>query len=159
MRHQEDGVGFADHPVPHLNVTSMPVGQPCPHHGHAQLGIVGMVELPVWTQHIIVTDNPNLPYICTASDHLPSTLIDVVHLLSHKCCEASAAHGAGLSHREGEELPNTPHGEAVGAETLPGAMKPSPPGQKSQDSAQEYRKRGALGDTPALFLESRSSGK
>lgn len=47
MCHQENGIGFADHPMPHLNVPSMPVGQPRPHHSHAQLGIVGVVELPV----------------------------------------------------------------------------------------------------------------
>lgn len=52
MSHQEDGVGFADHPVPHLDVTSVPVGQACPHHGHAQLGIVGVVELPAEAQNI-----------------------------------------------------------------------------------------------------------
>ena len=49
MCDQEDGISFADHAMPHLNVASMPVGQPCPHDGHAQLGIVGMVQLPVGT--------------------------------------------------------------------------------------------------------------
>lgn len=103
MGHQENGVGFADHPVPYLDVTSMPVGQPCPHHSHPQLGIIGVVELPVGTQQIIVTDNPNLPYLCTASDNLPSTLIDLVHLLSPQHREASVAHGAGTEpQRRGE---------------------------------------------------------
>lgn len=49
MCDQEDGISFADHAMPHFNVASMPVGQPCPHDGHAQLGIVVMVQLPVGT--------------------------------------------------------------------------------------------------------------
>lgn len=95
MCHQENGIGFADHPVPHLNVPSMPVGQPRPHHGHAQLGIVGVVELPVGTEQIIVQKNPNLPDRCTAFDSSPCTLIDSVQLLSHQHREASKARRAG----------------------------------------------------------------
>ena len=55
MCDQENGIGFADHPVPHFNVTSMPVGQPSPHHSHAQLGIIGVVELPIGAYKIIIT--------------------------------------------------------------------------------------------------------
>lgn len=61
--YQENCIGFADHPVPHFNVTSMPVGQPCPHHSHAQLGIVMVVELPAEAQEEIMTHRTNLPYI------------------------------------------------------------------------------------------------
>ena len=68
MCHQENGVGFADHAVAHLDVASMPVGQPCPHDGHAQLGIVGVVEFPVRALQRIIKCIPNLPCLCTAFD-------------------------------------------------------------------------------------------
>ena len=70
MCHQENAVGFADHAVPHLNVASMPVGQPCPHDGHAQLGIVGVIQLPVGAEQVMITHIPNLPFICTTFDNL-----------------------------------------------------------------------------------------
>lgn len=67
--HQENCVGFADHPMSHFDVASMPVGQPCPHHSHAQLGIVVVVELPAEAQKIIMTYRANLPYICIAQNN------------------------------------------------------------------------------------------
>ena len=43
----EDAVGLADHLVAHLQLPCMPVGDPCPHDGHPQQGVVGVVQLPV----------------------------------------------------------------------------------------------------------------
>lgn len=47
MGDHEDAVGLADHTVTHLYLPCMPVGDACPHDGHAQLGVVGVVQLPV----------------------------------------------------------------------------------------------------------------
>lgn len=63
MGHQENSIGFADHPMPHFDVTSMPVGKSCPHHSHAQLGIVMVVEFPAEAQKVIMTHYLNRPYI------------------------------------------------------------------------------------------------
>lgn len=46
MGYQEDGIGFTDQAVLGLNETSMPVSHSCPHHGHPQLRVVGMVYFP-----------------------------------------------------------------------------------------------------------------
>lgn len=43
----EDAIGLADHAMAHLNLPSMPVGDACPHNGHAHLGVVWVVQLPV----------------------------------------------------------------------------------------------------------------
>lgn len=42
----EDAIGLADHAMALLYLASVPVGDTCTHHGHAQLGIVWMVQLP-----------------------------------------------------------------------------------------------------------------
>ena len=43
MGDHEDAVGLADHAMTRLYLTRMPGGDTCPHYGHAQLGIVGVV--------------------------------------------------------------------------------------------------------------------
>lgn len=43
----QDTVGLADHAVTHLNLAPVPVCDACTHDGHTQLGIVGVVQLPV----------------------------------------------------------------------------------------------------------------
>ena len=47
MADQEDTVGLADHAVAHLNLPCMPVCDACTHDGHAQVGVVVVVQLPV----------------------------------------------------------------------------------------------------------------
>lgn len=47
MGDYEDAVSLADQAVTHLYLTCMPLGDACPHDGHAQLGVVGVVQLPV----------------------------------------------------------------------------------------------------------------
>lgn len=43
----QDTVGLADHAVTLLNLPCMPVCDACTHDGHAQLGVVVVVQLPV----------------------------------------------------------------------------------------------------------------
>lgn len=47
MGDNEDAVGLADQTMAHLDLPGVPVGDTCPHDGHAQLGIVGVVQFPV----------------------------------------------------------------------------------------------------------------
>lgn len=47
MGDQEDAVSLADHLMTHLYLPGMPVSDTRTHDGHAQLGIVGVVQLPV----------------------------------------------------------------------------------------------------------------
>lgn len=47
MGDQEDAIGLTDHGMTHLNLPCMPVGHSSPHGGHAQLGVVVVVQLPV----------------------------------------------------------------------------------------------------------------
>lgn len=49
MGDHEDAIGLADHFMTHLYLTCMPVGDACSHDGHAQLGIVGVVQLSAET--------------------------------------------------------------------------------------------------------------
>lgn len=46
MGYQENGIGFADQAMASFNEASVPVGHSCPHHGHPQLSVVGMVYFP-----------------------------------------------------------------------------------------------------------------
>jgi len=52
MGYQENGIGFTDQAMPSFNETSMPVSHSCPHHGHPQLRVVGMIYFPrkTWSQ-------------------------------------------------------------------------------------------------------------
>lgn len=42
----EDGVGLADHFMANLDEPCVPVGHTSTHGGHAQMGIIGVVQLP-----------------------------------------------------------------------------------------------------------------
>lgn len=44
---QQDPIGFADQPMSFFDFPCVPVNDTCSHDGHAQLGVVGVVQLPV----------------------------------------------------------------------------------------------------------------
>ena len=46
MCDHENGVGLADHAMAHLDEPCVPVSHASPHGGHAQLGVIGVVQLP-----------------------------------------------------------------------------------------------------------------
>lgn len=46
MGYQENGIGFTDQAMASFNEASVPVSHSCPHHGHPQLRVVGMVYFP-----------------------------------------------------------------------------------------------------------------
>lgn len=47
MGDHQDAVGLTDQAVALLDLPCMPVGDTCPHNDHTQLGVIGVVQLPV----------------------------------------------------------------------------------------------------------------